>query len=94
MQLAVDRFITENRLHIIARLCKRNRFYKFIHAVILANRLPIGYPAVARIVSGKCVRSLAVKPVQHLLEVARAKPDIRLRVEQLDLVEVVDTLLP
>ena len=61
MQLAIDRLIAENRLHVIASLGKRNRLHKFIHAVILADGLPIRDPAVARIVGSKGVRSLAVE---------------------------------
>ena len=92
IQLTIDRLVAQNRLHVIARLSKGNRFHKLIHAVILADRLPIRYPAVARIVGSKGVRSLAVKLVQCLLQVARAKPDIGLRIEQLDLVEMADAL--
>src|ERR1700689_2125320 len=92
VQLTIDRLIAHDRLHIVARLSKRNRFHKLIHAVILADRLPIRYPAVTRVVGGKGVRSLAVKLVQCLLEVARAEADIRFRIQQFDLVEMANAL--
>src|SRR3984885_6961059 len=92
IQLAIDGLIAHNRLHILARLSKRNGFHKLIHAVILADRLPIRHPAVARVIGGKGIRSLAVKLVQCLLQVTRAKTNIGLRVEQLDIVEMTDAL--
>ena len=85
---SVDRSIgfnvPQDCLHIFPRLREGYRLHKFIHAVIGSSSFPVGHAAVAGVIGGKRVFLHSTELLKQLMQITRAKPDIRFRDRAVD----------
>ena len=93
----VDRLVgflvPQNGLNVFARLRKGDGLHELVDSGIRTRRLPIDNATVARVVSGQRVLLHAAESVEHLPQITRAQPDIHVGIEQLEGLEVGNSLL-
>ena len=79
----VGLLVAQDGLDVLAGLGEGNGFHKLVHAVVGAGGLPFEDAVVAGVVGRQRVLLDAAEFVQGLAQVARAQPDVGLRIKQL-----------